>query len=90
MVTEPGGVPGDERVDAVQTLYRLCVAGACLLVAVLDCGEFGRQGAAQHDDLAKIVAARLVRVRAVPGIVLRGSHASCNSSSTWSSGLGWA
>jgi hypothetical protein len=33
---------------------------AGVVVSLLDCGEFGRQGAAQHDDLAKIVAARLV------------------------------
>ena len=60
MVTEPGGVPGDERVDVVQTLRRLCVEGAGVLVPLLGCGEFGRQGSAQHDDLAKIVAARLL------------------------------
>jgi hypothetical protein len=81
MVAEPGGVPGDERVAAVPTLRRLCVDGAGVLVPLLDWGEFGRQGPAQHDDLAKIVAARLLPLEplqascfAFPHAVQLGQH----------------
>jgi hypothetical protein len=60
MVAEPGGVPGDERVAAVQTVRGLRVASACLLVAVLDGRKFGGLGAAQHGNRAEVVAARVV------------------------------